>query len=65
MEYCESDLAKYLKKANKLDEKKAIEIFKQILAGTQTLNLGFRELVNKGIIHRDLKPANILVNTKG
>lgn len=57
MEYCEQDLAKYLKK-NKCDEKTAIYILKQLV-------LGFRELVNQGIIHRDLKPANILVNSKG
>lgn len=57
MEYCEQDLAKYLKK-NKCDEKTAIFILKQLV-------LGFRELVNQGIIHRDLKPANILVNSKG
>lgn len=52
MEYCEMDLALYLKKY-KLDEGKAIEIIKQVLTG---LNY----LVGKGVIHRDIKPANIL-----
>lgn len=57
LEYCEQDLAKYLKK-NKLNEKGALAVFRQLLSG-------FRELVNQGIIHRDLKPANILINSKG
>ena len=57
MEYCEMDLAKYIKKY-KLDEQKARIILKQIISG-------FSQLVEKGIIHRDLKPANILVNSKG
>ena len=56
MEYCEMDLALYLKKY-KFDEGKAIEIIKQVLSG---LNY----LVGKGVIHRDIKPANILVNSR-
>lgn len=56
MEHCEQDLSKYLRN-NKLDERQAIEIIKQVASG-----LNF--LVNKGFVHRDLKPANILVTSK-
>lgn len=56
MEHCEQDLSKYLRN-NKLDERHAIEIIKQVASG-----LNF--LVNKGFVHRDLKPANILVTSK-
>ncbi len=57
MEFCEEDLSQHLRK-NKLEEKKAIEVIKQVSAG-------LRCLVEKGVIHRDLKPANILVNSRG
>lgn len=56
MEYCEMDLALYIKKY-KIDEGKAMDIIKQVVSG---LNY----LVGKGVIHRDLKPANILVNNR-
>jgi serine/threonine protein kinase len=57
MEFCEEDLSQHLRK-NRLEEKKAIEVIKQVSAG-------LRCLVEKGVIHRDLKPANILVNSRG
>jgi serine/threonine protein kinase len=56
MEYCPMDLSQYLKKY-KLDEGKATDIIRQVLAGLSCL-------VNKGVIHRDLKPANILVTSR-
>ena len=57
MEYCQMDLSLYLKKY-KLDEQRATEIIRQLVAG-------LKYLVEKGVIHRDIKPANILVNARG
>ena len=56
MEYCEMDLAQYLRKY-KLDEQRATDIIKQVMSGLSYL-------VGKGVIHRDIKPANILVNSR-
>jgi len=52
------DLSYYINiNREKINEQKAIEIFKQVV-------LGLNYLVQGGVIHRDLKPANILVNNR-
>lgn len=56
LEFCDSgDLEKDLKKRNKLTEKDALPLFKQIADGCAYL-------YDKGIFHRDLKPENILLH---
>lgn len=56
LEYCkDGDLKQFIKKYSPLEEKKAIEIFKQILNG-------FKGLHNVGAMHRDFKPENVLVD---
>ena len=43
---------KLISEKRKLEEKKVVEILKQILNGC-------KYLLEEGILHRDLKPANI------
>lgn len=60
MEYCEWDLSQYLNKylkTNKVDEKTALDILRQLISGMKYLK-------EKDLIHRDLKPPNILVKLK-
>lgn len=54
LEYCDTDLSKYLKLTGALNETKSLAIFRQ-------LKDGFQYLYYKNIIHRDLKPSNILI----
>lgn len=54
-ELCDSDLEKYMKHTPVTQEKKAVEMLRQIING-------FITLVREGIIHRDMKPANVLIS---
>jgi len=55
-EYCnQKDLRHYLSAHKVLEEKKAIELLKQIV-------LAFKDLCRSQVLHRDLKPANILLH---
>jgi serine/threonine protein kinase len=59
MEYVRGEnLKKLIKKKERLEEKEAISIAKQICEGLS----GAHEL---GVIHRDLKPQNIMIDDKG
>jgi serine/threonine protein kinase len=54
-EFCGGgDLRDYMKKHKRMNEKEALRIMSEIVAGVN-------ELAKHDIIHRDLKPANILV----
>lgn len=54
-EFCEEgDMAGYLKKKKRLQEKDALKFLKEIMSGFEYLN-------QREITHRDLKPANILI----
>lgn len=57
LEYCSSDLAKYLN-SSRYQITKAREIAIQIRDGLQYLN-------QQGIVHRDLKPHNLLLTDQG
>lgn len=55
LEYCEEgDLAGYLTRHGKLEEKVARELVKQLCAA-------LRQMREKGYVHRDLKPQNLLL----
>ncbi|MFZ4590376.1 MAG: protein kinase domain-containing protein [Ignavibacteria bacterium] len=48
-------LDKYIKKDGRIDQRKALEIFKKILCGVEYAH-------NSNIIHRDIKPSNIMID---
>jgi serine/threonine-protein kinase ULK/ATG1 len=54
LEYCCTDLSKYIKKHVRLSNDKCKDIFKQLTDGIHYLN-------TLHIVHRDLKPHNILL----
>ncbi len=59
MEYIEGEsVAEVIKKNGRIDEKKAIEIVKQIASALV-------EIAKANIVHRDIKPANILISRNG
>ena len=60
MEFCESDLNKFIndkKKNNELIDEKVIYII------LKDICYGLKEIHSKNIIHRDLKPSNILIGS--
>ena len=52
-----ADLYDWIKKLGKFNEKEALFIFKQVIAGVHHMH-------SKGYFHRDIKPANILLNSE-
>jgi len=55
-EYCnQKDLRHYLATHKVIEEKKAVELLKQIVNA-------FKDLARSQVLHRDLKPANILLH---
>jgi len=51
----QQDLRYYLNKYKYLEEKKAVELLRQIVNA-------FKEMCKKQVMHRDLKPANVLLH---
>ncbi len=58
MEYIDGKSLKDMIKAGELDLQKALNIFKQVLAGVSFAH-------SRGVIHRDIKPANVLITKTG
>ncbi|AFL67815.1 serine/threonine-protein kinase [Sulfurospirillum barnesii] len=59
------NLREILNQEEKLNEEKALELFKQILEGLDYLHNHKGEDDDTGIIHRDLKPENIIIQNNG
>jgi len=59
------NLREILIQEEKLNEEKALELFKQILEGLDYLHNHKGEDDDTGIIHRDLKPENIIIQNNG
>jgi BR serine/threonine kinase len=57
-EYCSEELLKYLINQDRLEPRKAIELFRQVIYGMEYMH-------GVGICHRDLKAENLLMGEAG
>src|SRR5882757_3164153 len=59
MEYVDGeDLSTLLRRIGRLPQDKAVEIARQLCAGTAAAH-------DRGVLHRDLKPANVMIDENG